>query len=897
MKRACVIPVLCLVLAMEAGAGGLANPGFEGDFPAGGAAPAWRLWPIRGIAETRAAKTAAGRGGDGQMIEVVEKMDGWAQISTPIPGGVKRGCDYEARVWLRGDRALHDLAVCVHDNTDWFPGDVMTASENVGLDWTEVVLRFRANRTVTNAWLGIRLVQEGRLFIDDASFATWRRGEPAQRGGNLVRNGSFEAGLSGWYGHWCAPDVVRDATAPRGNCVAHIPGGAPGRHIGTALFRPDPGWPCTVSFWMRSSTAGTKAKVTLASGYHSAQNIAAEQTFTIGTNWQPFAFTCDVPPSPNGQYALMIEPGPARMWLDAVQIERGTATNRFAPRDPVEAGLEIGRADSVHRAGEDVRARLTIANHGPAATGLVLTARVKDVWERTVADWPVEVAATPGITVCAITVTPQRATGCFRLEVTAGEDLQQPHAEAIFTVLPAGLDFAGPASAFGTHVDYGDERIPAAAGARWTKSWLLDWSSAEPTPGRWTFARGDTLAAWRKAGLATLAVLSGPPRRLQNRPEKAADWGWYSPVDFSAMTEYARRTAGAYRDAVGAWELENEPNISIHAHTNTTTAAKEYAKQARALVEGVRAAGDRSPVVLGSITLTAHPAQWLAEVAAADPGLLDRCDAVSIHNYTADPAVIRREADRLRATLRALGREKPLWDTEWCPVETAESFCRDAQRAVALDHVSARRAAAMTVHGFVARAAYGFARSFLYACYGGGDVRGSAFGLWQELDNKPGPLFVAHAVLADQLRDAKFAREREEPGAWAYEFGKPDGSSLLVVWQRDTAANPVEITVATNATATDFMGNRIASDGKIRIGFEPVYIAVKPAAEARRPPDRGIPLCAHRAYQQDEQEEGRVMQASDGAGASPGAAANPAAACAVTPPPRSLQKDPSDERS
>lgn len=805
----------------------LPNPGFEATTTTNHTAPGWRMWPIRGIAVARAVVSDQGRTGTCQQIEVVEKNDGWAQVSTPIPGGVIEGRDYEGRVWLRGDRDLHDLAICVHDARDWFPGDVMTASRNVGRDWTEVVLRFRANRTVTNAQFAVRLVQEGRLFIDDASFEPWTRGSAPTATVNEVRNGSFEAGMAGWYGHWMRPESVDDDQTPHGRRVARLPGGAPGRHLGTTLMDLPPGWPVAVSFSVRCSTPDTPFKVRLASGYTSAQTVAAEREYRAGTNWQPFTFSCEIPPSPDGAWTLQFVPRQAGFRIDGVQIASGVTNGAFAPRRPVEAGLELADTNVVAQ-GSSVRATLVVANHGTSTATVRAVASVRDVWEREVLRRELTLTATPGRVSTELDLTPGSRTGCFRAEVVAEEATLL--AESLFTVLPR-LALQGPSS-LGTHVDYGPEALPAAAGARWTKTWLFNWKDLEPEPGRWTFARTNHLDRWNKAGLKPLVVLSGPPRREQDRPANAHDWGWYPPKDFAAMRAYARRTAEALRGRVGAWELQNEPNIASHRRTTNTTSAIEYALQARALAEGLHEAGVTSGIVLGSITLVDRPAKWLAAVLDAEPSLLDLCDAVSLHNYSGDPAVVQREARQLRALLDARGRKHAIWDTEWCPFESAPSFLRDARRAVALDHVSARRSAALVVQGFVARAAAGVERSFLYHAYDGGPAQGSAFGVWYDLDGVPGPVAAAHAALARELDGAVFVRERDVTGAWAFEFLR-DGRPLVIAWRRDDAIGSVSMPVAPGWTATDFMGNALTTDASVLLEAEPVYLTAPTKAEVQ----------------------------------------------------------------
>ena len=156
-------------LAASAATNLLDQPGFEGTYT-NGVAPGWKKFAIRGTARgSLLESTNAHAGAKAQLLQLDEQLDGWFQCSAPIRGGLAAGHDYEARVWLKGDRFLHQLALVTHDKTDWFPTDYAAYWRPISNDWTELVMRFRASTTDTNAQFGIRLNQEGKLWIDDAA--------------------------------------------------------------------------------------------------------------------------------------------------------------------------------------------------------------------------------------------------------------------------------------------------------------------------------------------------------------------------------------------------------------------------------------------------------------------------------------------------------------------------------------------------------------------------------------------------------------------------------------------------------------------------------------------------------------------------------------------------------
>ncbi len=218
----------------------LYQPGFEGPYQ-NGVAAGWRNFPIRALVRGQFAEATPGHGGaKAQLLEVTEVMGARWQCSAPIRGGIIAGHDDEARGWLKGGRLLENTALLVHDGTAWFPVTHAEKSRNLDQHWQEVVLRFRARKTDPQAWLGIKLAQEGKLWVDDASFRELTpEARPPATPVNLVRNGSFEVGLDNWVSYWCDMKRVADAQAPDGSQVLELPGGAPGRELASAaIFAP-----------------------------------------------------------------------------------------------------------------------------------------------------------------------------------------------------------------------------------------------------------------------------------------------------------------------------------------------------------------------------------------------------------------------------------------------------------------------------------------------------------------------------------------------------------------------------------------------------------------------------------------------------------------------------------
>ncbi len=797
----------------------LDQPAFEGPYQ-NGVAAGWRKFPIRALVRGQFAEASPGHSGaKAQLLEVTELMGAWLQCSAPIRGGIIAGHDYEARVWLKGDRLLENTALLVHDGTDWFPATHAETSRNLDQPWQEVVLRFRARKTDPQAWLGIKLAQEGKLWADDASFRELTPEErPPEKPGNRVRNGSFEVGLDNWVSYWCDTKIVADAQAPDGGKVLELPGGAPGRELASAAIFAPWGRPCTLALSLRADEA-VKVKVLLRHG----TEAFGEQEVAVGRQWQRFTLTAAVPPLPDGFFHIALQPGPARIFVDAVQLTSGERAPAFTPAAPVEAGLVIDQA--IGTTGEAVTATLRLYNATPETQALDLTLRVIDAGRQECLTQALPVKAAPGLTELPLNLAPHARTGSFRAEITARTNPAVPLAERAFARLPALPADPASRAPLGAQIDYGGLSFMPRAGSTWTKTWRLSWDSMESATSEWHFPLDAEVAQWRAAGLAVMAVLSDPPRARQDRPANALNWGWYPPRDFGAETEYARRAAAHYAGQVAVWELQNEPDQALHPPPGQTGAAG-YAREALALAEGVRAAQPTARIVLGGgVTMGTDPERWLADVLAAQPHLRELCAAFSYHNYSADPAVTRRNVTRLRAKMRELGWERPIWDTEWNPTDSVASAYRTAPRHLSTHWVTAARAAALLVQGFVARMGEGVDQSFLYQAYGPGSMASSAFDLFHEADGSPRAAMVAQAVLAGQLAGTKPLGPLDVPGGWAYRFQRPDGSQLVVVWQRDTEPGPISLALPGTWRITDLMGNDLGPLTKdLPIDTNPVYL-------------------------------------------------------------------------
>ncbi len=792
----------------------------------------WSKFPIRGIAKGSVTQVQDGRSGSAQCLELTEAMDGWTQLSAAIPGGIQAGTDYELTAWLKGDRPLHAIALLVHDNTHWFPTDHATQGANVDQRWSKQTLKFRAGKTDPNARVGIRLFNEGKLWVDDLSFSLYQAPVKKLTPGNRIPNSSFEVGWLGWTGVAYVQKVEPSEDAPHGKQCLRF-NVFNGGHISTSLIPVDEGQPHRLSL-MAKANSPTKVRLTLESGYapltpvgpettsNGPATVALTELLDLNQDWQPFQFTVDLPPVPNSSFYIKLTPTDSTtIWLDQMQLRSDTDSSEFSTRLPREGHIVFANPNAIAKRGEAITAKLVLWNEDRAdrQSG---TLRLIDIWDRTVLETKIDLYVPQGHSDHELKVTPP-LNGVFRMTFHGDDQPSQLIAENVFAVLP-NTDIKAPAqSAIGNHVDFAPPTKAALSGARWTKTWWLGWENLATSEGQWKYERKDMLKSWRQEGMEILAVLSGPPRYAQAIPDNAIPWGWYPPRDYAAMETYAYNAVTNYQHLVGAWEITNEPNSGLHKGPEPSFAAA-YAKQWRALAQGARRADPEAFLVAGSFTLEDYPDDLLREVFAVDPELTKLCDAISYHNYSHSPETIERVTNRLRTLLKEHQLDIPIWDTEWSPVKTIMPFYQEQARNLSDSSATPLRAAAMLIQGHVARIGAGVQRSFVYNGYQATAINRYEFEMLVEMTGAPRSTLVAQAILAKMLDGCQFETRVMRDDAWIYRFKRHNGKQLLVAWANETLATPVSLSLPPGWQAFDLMGNRVQPTANLQLDNVPVYL-------------------------------------------------------------------------
>lgn len=229
----------------------------------------------------------------------------------------------------------------------------------------------------------------------------------------------------------------------------------------------------------------------------------------------------------------------------------------------------------------------------------------------------------------------------------------------------------------------GDRRAVRAAGFRWVRE-ELRWSELEPRRGRFDWRTSDRLFRdTARRGLRVLPLLLESPRWL-SRDALAL------PPDAAAFARYVAAAAARYgpggrfwrtdpsldaRLAPAFFEVWNEPWFRFFSTQGIEPA--RFARLARAAIEAGHAANPRArfllPVEGPYARDDGEVADWVDDLAAADPDLGRIADGFAVHPYDdGDPRSTEgdrrgqfRRLDDVRAGLRRHGwRTGPIWITE-----------------------------------------------------------------------------------------------------------------------------------------------------------------------------------------------------------------------------------------
>ncbi|HET6386880.1 MAG TPA: hypothetical protein VFJ58_26110 [Armatimonadota bacterium] len=775
---------------------------------------------------------------------VVNGPEGRAQIAHPLPDVTQRGY-YDLTVTARGhSESLIECGIRL-------VGDPYTNVGPYQLDltpqWKTYHLRVPvdAQRQSVGFWFnfesGTRMdITTFRLQLlnRDDLIAEIKARWPGGGRGNLARETRFPLGMPVG---WTVPTgeamgvAVTIATAP--SMIG--PSGTPALRIsaphGAAVdsapfFIPWTFAPHVLSLSIRGS--GT-AQITVRGDGRGLSSRA----FTLGNRWQR-AVVPFTPLFEGKSHDFEIDVN-GTAWIDALQVERGSAPTPYTPSTPAEVALACPPSDAslVHVQFSDEPDRLEYAVAG-AAAGDRLRVSITDIYGETRA-LPVVVVPRSGRGVIRYAVFPNHPYGPFRVDAWVTDPKgrrRSGEGEIVVSRLrrPRFWGKDAPNSPFGVHINPSPQQalLAKAIGANWVRTHdcglqITGWSFVEPSRGQWQFDDRE-LAYYRRQHLEVLGMLSTAPGWATSVGRPATGyWDRYAePKSMADWAEYVRRTVGHYKGTIHAYEIWNEPwgdywgvwDNKLGHSVKTPDSFAHFALLQKTAYQAAKSV-DPKITILGFNTTGGDQGRavpgssWTR--ALLENGGLSSCDVISYHHYSSsisgsrDDAVAHARAEALGPILTEdHGVPKPVWLSEGNAVNHMldVGFYKAIVPGTPPDK---NWDAANRLSRFVVSLlAHGDQKVFLYTMHADSQL-GAGPADWRTLVTSDGTLHPcgdAYAALTWQLEGLKpVGMKSPAKGVTAFSFA--GAGRRVTVYAASPNATPFHVPPKPGATVADLFGN------------------------------------------------------------------------------------------
>ena len=868
----------------------IANGTFEA-LAADGATP--EAWAVAGgrFVHQRLATHAGRDGGRGARLECTEfggdTPDAHAMLCQAGRVAVRGGQWYRFAFWAKGEGirgGVVDLAL-----TDMRRWENAGLSETFPVDakWERHEFLFRAKTDVPAeaSRLQFWFKSTGRLWLDDVELVESSGGQQwfPQIGGegvkNLIPNSSFECGgagwgsftygLSGWAGNLyrLEGEIDGQAAVHGGHSlkIAITPQSRPvfwfdyyepvrqpvSRVLAANLgwLRVQPGEPLTLSAHLRADAEGVVAQMLVVE----APDRQRREPARVGPQWQrhEFRFTPSQP-------FLFVAVGPdleasgrdaVTLWIDAVQLERGSRATPYEPRRPVESFMEATAAGGIFThpaAGPSLVVRAF--NDGAEPRTLKGTLSASDFSDRTVLERPVTIELPKsGTAVFDLPSVLPRRRGYYRALWAAGDDTNSLRCAVIDPAPPTLAD-----SPFGFNHAYPWDflvRQAGLAGIAWWRDWSAKWDTVEPEKGRFDFASADAQinrvrglgggvevllpfpsALWCSTAKADeVAKAAGGSAYLRQRMPVA-----YAPKDIEDFGRYAAAVAKRYRDGaprpVTHIQILNEPVFTSYALPRQFGyTVEDYVRLLEVSHRWLKA-GDPPCRIVGGISANMESPMTREFI---DQGGLRFLDVFDLHNYD-PPRPAESYEDSFRALeerMRAHGGPREVWITEWgcyadddppcVPHSVGDATmnrCRWKSEQAAAEHIVKYAAVAF---------GHGVRKIFFHAGTCGAINASDAGGVLFEYGGAPRKMLPAVSVFTGLVGVPESCeRVVSRDGVEARIF-RTGGRCVGVAWCRAGATGLIR--PAAGVTVVDIMGNE--QPERAELSPSPLYL-IGPSAEA-----------------------------------------------------------------
>jgi len=715
---------------------------------------------------------------------------------------------YVMRVWLRSESLPPRRSVRVNvrtaatqgDDLPPLPGQFRRSKWEAHADrrcsvsgqWTEFALDIQPKYDC-DAEIQLGFESVGTVWLDDVTISEgsvgklWLPAPPSDdppRKGNLLYNGSFEVGATGWgrlkweplenaSGNRHIDAKAIETDAPHGRFALRVDAT---EWIESEYLRVRPGQEITLSAYMKAEKEAVPVSIYFLDGTQ-IKYVKHPQYSTsckLSTEWQRFSVSGRLPATANSAIVVRIWGGQGPFLIDGVQVEEGTLSPFALPGD-VEVGVtKLGSDTGIYRPGET--SRLRIHASGKPDTTVSVTSSLEDYYGETRKTLETSVTLDDKGAGWTDVEVDLPGPGIYRL-VSDAKDAARPGETILAQVKPASAPYGGiHATVTRLSLDFTRDM-----GFGW---WRLHdnanpftWRQSEPEHGKFVF-NDNAVDRRLGTGVKLLACLYNAPewagKRVEENPgEVTVATDYHGTFLLADWKNYVRQQVRHFKDRIHHWEIWNEPS---------GLAPGEYFKL---LKNGYEVIKEEYPeaFVVGGGGLHSYAAPYTETL--FDMGGLDYMDAYSFHGYMLDGADPWEFGRGLVELMQKHGKVVPFWDTEWG--QQCNSFKRASffggQPTYRWPTYPYRTAVNLMVRHELAERALGVEANFWYTFGPYHPIRDESGGLVTpiEYDGSPRATVIALASTWDLLGQAELV-EKLEPSEIirTYTFKRPGGVLLAV---------------------------------------------------------------------------------------------------------------------
>lgn len=758
-------------------------------------------------------------------------------------------------------------------NTKSWTNCGLQQSFRVHANWKEFEFVFKATETISeDVRLQFWYTSTGGFWLDDVRLEPskpivkrFTEVVPATTAVNLLPNSSFECGASGWGSIADLPGWGGNLNLPVG-AVDNTTGMFHESSFKTALtpktipvfyfdyfplyrvpvkapllanrgwITVEPSVHYTLSAYMKADSDGLLGVLSI----NQAFRRSLRREVQLKTNWERYTFTFQ-PQTEQVFVALGLDLQASRqeagtVWIDAVQLERGSKATPYHPRMAVEVGLETERLGNLFPYGEEPKITAAVFNAGQSAQTVTLHVHTTNFDDVVVHEATVPVGIPPGRKVTVPIRPGVRRKGFYRLHLRAEgaeEVLTRPMRFAIIEA------YTRSDSLFGMNHAYPWPHLldlSKQIGLRWFRDWSLKWHDVEKEKGKFDFTQSDfQINRVLEQGLNVLPLLpfpsgnwsssAGPEVKTTEHYPGSRERIAYMPRNLEEFATYVRKTVQHYRKRLGVWEILNEPIYTSYALPRRNGyQVKDYVQLLRAAYKAVKQV-DPDALVVGGIAggATTYTKEFI------EANGLRWVDALNLHTYPGltEPDAYEETLRQLRSRMRSAGADKPIWFTEGAYYADDDTSIEPYDSTWLRPVDSEIEAAEWQVKFNTILLAYGVEKIIYHSGTPGSLNNDSLSGIFFEWAGTPRKMLVAQSAMANLLlppvRSLGPLKSPETVKSYGFET---DGRTVIIAWVKE-GAEPRTISISGKTwRAMDIQGNELKVDS-VSLSERPIFFVAK----------------------------------------------------------------------